>query len=230
MRFVIRASSFFRHSGFDIRHSCQGCGRSHGPLELTPTNENATRSLIPVVRCIVPRPDPTSRTATRRPDQPDIREIVDLYWETVYRLLYRLTGNTHDTEDLTQETFLRAMQRLEALRPGSNVRAWLLKIASNAFFDVHRRRRTASMRALETEPADTAGPPGEAVEASELNELLDAAIAALPDKSRVVFLLRAREGLSFREISEIIGTTEETARWHMLQARKALLASLNGKL
>jgi RNA polymerase sigma-70 factor (ECF subfamily) len=110
------------------------------------------------------------------------------------------------------------------------VRAWLLKIASNAFFDVHRRRRTASMRVLETEPVDSAGPPGEAVEASELNELLGDAIAALPDKPRVVFLLRAREGLSFREIAEIIETSEETARWHMLQARKALLARLNGKL
>ena len=145
------------------------------------TNENETCSLSLLVQCIVPRPEQTTGKSPQRPAaSPNIREVVDLYWTTVYRLLFRLTGNVHDTEDLTQETFLRAMERLGSLRPGSNLRAWLLKIASNAFFDVHRRRRTAAMQALEVEPAAPDEPPGRAIEAGELNELLAAAIAQLP--------------------------------------------------
>ena len=187
--------------------------------------------VISLVRCIVPRPDETiGKIPERAGGPPNMRELVDLHWTTVYRLLYRLTGNVHDSEDLTQETFLRAMERLGSLRPRSNLRAWLLKIATNAFFDVHRRRKTAAIRVLEVEPAAPDAYPGRAVEAAELNELLTAAIAALPEKTRVVFLLRAREGLSFREIAEVVGVSEETARWHMLQARKNLLARLNGKL
>ena len=179
----------------------------------------------------MPRPEQTTGKSPQRPAaSPDIREVVDLYWTTVYRLLFRLTGNVHDTEDLTQETFLRAMERLGSLRPGSNLRAWLLKIASNAFFDMHRRRRIAAVQVLEVEPAASDEPPGRAIEAGELNELLAAAIAQLPEKTRVVFLLRARERLPFREIAEVVGVTEETARWHMLQARKTLLARLDGKL
>ncbi len=157
-------------------------------------------------------------------------ELVDLHWSTVYRLLYRLTGNTHDTEDLTQETFLRAMKRIASLRPDSNLRAWLLRIASNAFFDVHRKRRTLKVQELEAEPPDVRESAESPIETAELRELLAAAIADLPEKARVVFLLRAREGLSFREIAEIVETSEETARWHMLQARKMLLGRLNGKL
>ena len=177
------------------------------------------------------RPDAISDEGAKpRAAGASLAELVDLYWSTVYRLLYRLTGDTHDTEDLTQETFLRAMKRLVSLRPESNVRAWLLRIASNAFFDLRRKRQTAKLKVLEDDPPDHRQPQPSAVETAELNELLAAAIAELPEKSRVVFLLRAREGLSFREIAEVVETTEETARWHMLQARKILLVRLNGKL
>jgi RNA polymerase sigma factor (sigma-70 family) len=56
------------------------------------------------------------------------------------------------------------------------------------------------------------------------------AIESLPETARVVFLLRGEQDLSFREIAQIIDASEETARWHMMQARKALLAKLDGKL
>ena len=62
-------------------------------------------------------------------------DVVNEHWNRVYRLLHCLTGNTHDTEDLTQETFLRALKRLDSFRPGTAMRAWLLRIATNAFFD-----------------------------------------------------------------------------------------------
>ena len=67
--------------------------------------------------------------------------VVEEHWTAVYKLVYSLTGNTHDTEDLTQETFLRALNRLDTFRPGTNMRSWLLRIACNAFFDWQRKRK-----------------------------------------------------------------------------------------
>jgi RNA polymerase sigma factor (sigma-70 family) len=60
--------------------------------------------------------------------------------------------------------------------------------------------------------------------------LVAAAIGQLDDTQRAVFLLRTQEDLSFREIAETLGTTEETARWHMMQARRKLMKQLDGKV
>ena len=74
------------------------------------------------------------------------------------------------------------------------------------------------------------GADDRAADRRELSNALTAALAELPETARAVFLLRAREELSFREIAETIGATEETARWHMLQARRKLMQRMNGWL
>jgi len=157
-------------------------------------------------------------------------QVVEQHWNAVYRLLYRLSGSSHDAEDLTQETFLRALQRRDSFRAGTNMRAWLMRIASNAFFDLQRRRRTAKATPLEDGQVQGAPTQAGPVETQELGGLLAAAIARLPETPRLVFLMRSLEELSFRDIAEAIGSTEETARWHMLQARRKLLEMLDGKL
>ncbi len=160
------------------------------------------------------------------------------YWDVVYQLLSRLTGNRHDAEDLSQETFLKAIERYDSFQAGTNLRAWLLRIATNAFLDRQRRRKVLRMTAM---PDDDVAPPpprsdtvatapGRGLEVRETHEAVLAAIGSLPDTPRVVFLLRVEQDMSFREIAELIGTSEETARWHMMQARKQLLARLEGKL
>jgi RNA polymerase sigma-70 factor (ECF subfamily) len=157
-------------------------------------------------------------------------EVVRAHWEAVYRMLYSLSGNTHDTEDLTQETFLRALKRLDTFKPGTQMRAWLLRIASNAFFDVQRKRRRADVRSLQTDPPGTTRRPGQALETAEQSALLKAALEELSETTRLVFHLRATEDLSFREIAALVGTTEQAARWHMHQARVKLLKRLGGNL
>jgi RNA polymerase sigma-70 factor (ECF subfamily) len=62
----------------------------------------------------------------------------------------------------------------------------------------------------------------------ELGAALADAIAELPETARAVFLLRTQEQMSFREIADVIGTSEETARWHMMQARRGLMKRLDG--
>jgi RNA polymerase sigma-70 factor (ECF subfamily) len=156
--------------------------------------------------------------------------VVHAHWMAVYRMLYYLSGNAHDTEDLTQETFLRALKRLDTFKPGTRMRAWLLRIASNAFFDVQRKRKRVEVQSLQEDPPAAARRPGQALEIAEQSELLKAAMEELSQTTRLVFHLRAQEGLSFREIAALAGTTEQAARWHMHQARVKLLKRMGGNL
>ena len=163
-----------------------------------------------------------------------LTEWARLHWDGVYALLYRLSGgDRHLAEDLTQETFLRAAERRATFAAGSNLRAWLMRIATNAFLDGRRRSQVAKAVPL-TEGADLPAAsdpsPARGLEGRELEQALGLAIAALPDGARAVFLLRTQQELSFREIAEVIGASEETARWHMLQARRQLMTKLNGTL
>ncbi len=157
-------------------------------------------------------------------------EVVNTHWSAVYRLLYTMTGNRHDTEDLTQETFLRALDRLETFATGTKMRAWLLRIASNAYFDVKRKRKRITQHPLADDVPERTSRPEAGLEAAEQNELLRVALEDLSETTRLVFHLRTQEELSFREVGELAGVSEEAARWHMQQARSKLTARLAGKV
>lgn len=184
-------------------------------------------------------PDPLNLTSTHkvkpeagRPAVPidSPARWVELYWDPVYKLLYRLSASSHEAEDLTQEAFLRAIERQGSFKPGTNRRAWLLRIATNAFLDRQRRKKVLKIGALPEEMPQDAAHPSQPMQTREMYGSLLEALGELPEMARVVFLLRGEQDLSFREIAQIIDASEETARWHMMQARKALLAKLNGKL
>ena len=153
-------------------------------------------------------------------------EVVEAHWTAVYRLLYSLTGNGHDTEDLTQETFLRALKRFDTFKKGTNLRAWLLRIGTNAFFDVTRKRQTLKISPL-TEDVLSEEKSAETVLAlAEQGRLVLVAMQELTELTRLVFHLRVTEDLSFKEIAGIAGVTEVAARQHMHQARTKLLKRL----
>jgi RNA polymerase sigma factor (sigma-70 family) len=156
----------------------------------------------------------------------DFTAIVNEHWTGVYKLLHTLTGNLHDTEDLAQETFLKAMNRLDTFQADTNMRAWLLRIATNAFFDLKRKQRRTDSQPLPEEIPEPLQHPGQSLEVKEQHQLLQIAMQELPETARLVFHLRAQEDLSFREIAEMLGTSEEAARWHMHQARSKLLGRL----
>ncbi len=82
----------------------------------------------------------------------------------------------------------------------------------------------------EMSPAIAEAAPQRDVENAELGESIAAAIGELPETPRLVFLLRTGEDMAFAEIAAMLEVTEETARWHMMQARRQLMAKLDGKL
>jgi RNA polymerase sigma factor (sigma-70 family) len=163
------------------------------------------------------------------PSREAFAAAVDDYWSTVYRFLYCSTGHAQDAEDLAQETFLRAWNRLETFEPGTAMRVWLLRIAANAATDLRRRRQKVGFAPLEHDPPGRHAAPGHALELTEQAGLLKVAIEQLSEMTRMVFHLRAQEDLSFREIAELVGTTEQGARQHMHQARTRLLKQMAEK-
>ena len=163
-------------------------------------------------------------SATELPLPPDsFKAVVELHWTAVYRLLYSMTGNPHDSEDLAQETFLRALRRWDTFKRGTNLRAWLLRIASNAYFDVRRKRQTLKIGPLPDEIESQQSGAEIALENREQAELIRIAVQDLTELTRLVFHLRIAEDLSFKEIAKLADITEVAARQHMHQARTKLL-------
>lgn len=149
--------------------------------------------------------------------------IVDAHWTSVYKLLFWMTGNVHDAEELTQDTFLRALQRFDTFQSGTQARAWLLRIATNVCQDLRRKQKRNRRVPLPDDlPSPTAGPDYRLDTAGQA-ELLKGALEELSATTRTVFHLRVQEDLSYREIAQLLGTTEQGARWHMHQVRSRLL-------
>jgi RNA polymerase sigma-70 factor (ECF subfamily) len=158
-------------------------------------------------------------------DRAAFAALVDCYYDRLYRWLFHLTHDRHAAEDLAQETFLKAYAGLGRFQAGTNFRAWLFRIGHNNFAN-QQRGRARRREPLPDDLADReAGPEEEALNRESLG-LLAQAVGRLPAEFRAAFLLRAEEGLSFRQIADVLELTEETARWRVFKARQKLLRVL----
>jgi RNA polymerase sigma-70 factor (ECF subfamily) len=172
--------------------------------------------------------DPRLVRSAQRGDPEARAELVERYWERVYRWLYRLTRDRHAAEDMAQETFLKAFAHLDRFRAGTNFGAWVFRIAHNNYANHCRAagRRRPLPDELAEELADAGSGPEEEAQGRETLRQLAGALDRLAPDFRAPLLLRAEEGLSFREIADVLGTTEETARWRVFKARQKLLRDL----
>lgn len=162
-------------------------------------------------------------------DREAFASLVERYWDRLYRWLFHLTRDGHNAEDLAQETFLKAFAALESFRAGSNFRAWLFRIAHNNFVNLRRAAKHNRQPMPRDWAGDDAGPEDEALSREALKTLADA-VSKLPVEFRAALMLRAEADLSFKEIAEILGTTEETARWRVFKARQKLMTVLEPEL
>jgi RNA polymerase sigma-70 factor (ECF subfamily) len=155
--------------------------------------------------------------------------LIERYWDRLYRWLYHLGHHRHAAEDLVQETFLKAFEKLASFRPGTNFRAWLFRIGYNTFLNQQRVNGRSRPLFADQLPAPQPG-PAEYAMSQEALQVLGRALARLPHDFRAAFLLRVEEGLSFRQIAGVLHITEETARWRVFKARKKLMAVLAPQL
>jgi RNA polymerase sigma-70 factor (ECF subfamily) len=151
-------------------------------------------------------------------------ELVRQHADRVYRLAYRLSGNQHDAEDLTQETFIRVFRSVQNYQPGT-FEGWLHRITTNLFLDMVRRRGRIRMEALPEDydrvPADEPNPE-QIYHDSRLGPDLQAALDSLPPEFRAAVVLCDIEGLSYEEIGATLGVKLGTVRSRIHRGRQAL--------
>lgn len=138
----------------------------------------------------------------------------------------RLLGERSDAEDLVQDAFLRALDRLPLLDPNRPFGPWFFTLLRNLGINQLRARK---VRYTEPEQFDAASPdalPDEEMIRAEVRERFDAALAALTPRQREIVMLFEVEGWKGAEIAEHLGLTPENVRWHLHQAKKSLRASL----
>ena len=149
----------------------------------------------------------------------------------VYSFLARLTGDRARAEDLCQETFLKAVRASADWAPRARFQTWLYAIARNRAIDEARRQAFRRAERLEdaagAAPSADDPPPDRAAEGALLRPKLEAALAALPEEQREVFLLREYAGLRFPEIAQVTGVPENTVKSRMRYALEALRARLS---
>ena len=159
---------------------------------------------------------------------PTWEEVVELHSARVYRLAYRLTGNPHDAQDLTQDVFVRVFRSLSSYTPGT-FEGWLHRITTNLFLDGVRRKARIRFEAL-PDDAERLASPGDGPEQAWLDGQLDgdieAALASLPPDFRAAVVLCDLEQLSYEEIAATLGLKLGTVRSRIHRGRTQLRVAL----
>jgi RNA polymerase sigma-70 factor (ECF subfamily) len=160
---------------------------------------------------------------------PSWEQVVQEHSPRVYRLAYRLTGNRHDAEDLTQEVFVRVFRSLSSYTPGT-FEGWLHRITTNLFLDQVRRKQRIRFDALPDDAGDRlAGSdpgPERAWEHNNLDHDVQAALDTLPPEFRAAVVLCDIEGLSYEEIAATLDVKLGTVRSRIHRGRAALRQAL----
>ncbi len=154
-------------------------------------------------------------------------ELVKRHQDLVYSLCYRMVGGADEAEDLTQEIFIRLIDKVGLWRGEAKFTTWLYRLAVNHCRDHLRRRRPEVVDADEFLVDSGPGPEGQA-EAGDLRNRVEAALMALPLDWRSVVWLRDIEGFSYQEIAEILEVELGTVKSRLARARAALASALEG--
>ncbi|MGQ9673593.1 MAG: RNA polymerase sigma factor [Candidatus Aminicenantales bacterium] len=163
-------------------------------------------------------------------DQDAYAELVRRNQEAIYRIIYRFTKNHNDTDDLAQETFLRAFRGLGQFKRKANFSTWVFRIAINLSLNfLKKRKKEKGMKTLEetmTSQAEGAHCPDSTADFNELRRRLNEAIDGLPLPYRSTFIMVVLEGLNHRRVARILGCSENTISWRVHKARKMIQAKL----
>jgi len=169
--------------------------------------------------------------AAQTGDRAAFGALVERHGDALFRWLWHLTRRHELAEDLTQETLLRAFTRLSQFEAGTNFRGWLFRIGHNTHANWCRSRARRREEPLvpgnegglsERRTGSRATDPTAHLEEDDTREHLLALLDGMPADYRQALLMRVEGELSFKEIGEIAGVSEETARWRVFKGRRWL--------
>jgi RNA polymerase sigma-70 factor (ECF subfamily) len=190
-------------------------------------------------------PDAELVERARKGELDAFEALTNRYEQRVYSLALRMLRHEQDAEDVTQQTFLSALESLAGFRGDASFATWLLRIATHAALKIIRKRKGLDTVSLEEATEETDGydsiphpeyiadwrqSPEELVQKHETQRLLEDALAKLDEKHRMVFLLRDVEGLSVKEAAEALGLSEANTKVRLLRARLQLREHLTQTL
>ena len=175
----------------------------------------------------------------------DINGLIDKYGKKVYNLAFRITGSRADAEDVSQETFLQVYQSLDSFRNESSVYTWIYKIALNNCLQFKKKMSRAYVESLDDkvemfkddipdEVQEWYSIPEKAVYINELlSEIRHGCLHflsfRLPENQRVVYVMRNVLDFSYKEISEILGISENVIKARLNRARANLADFFSGR-
>jgi RNA polymerase sigma-70 factor (ECF subfamily) len=173
-------------------------------------------------------------------EQDAFKRLMKKYHNAITHLVIRMVGSGDDVEDLTQEAFIKAFNSLASFNEEFAFSTWLYKIATNNCIDYLRKRklRTISIdRPLQTgdgeqhyEIPDDSHLPDKPILQRQQTNTIQTAIEALPEKYRLVIVMRHQEEKSYEEIAEQLDLPLGTVKAHIFRAREMLYKQLRGKV
>ncbi len=163
--------------------------------------------------------------------------IVEAHQERLIRLCERMLGDADEARDAAQDVFLKAYRKAGDVQPQGQVYTWLYRIAVNHCLNKLRRRKLVRFLRFETgstvadaaespifDPPDSRADPSEALEARQRWLATRKTIAKLPDNQKAVLILARFEGLSYRQIAEVLGITEGAVESRLVRAMRRIEA------
>ena len=184
--------------------------------------------------------DDTLRAQISRPlVSTDFSSLGEKYQGKVYAMVFGMIRNREDARDITQETFVKAYRNLESFRLEASFYTWIYRIAMNLAIDWTRRAKRRATSEFDDSVAsrDADGgiaevhheeSPSRSLERKQLRRQIMDALEKLPEDQRQVILLRELEGLSYKEIAEVMDIPEGTVMSRLFYARKKLQKLLSG--
>lgn len=198
-----------------------------------------TLLLLPLLGMAIGDDDPDRELveAVLAGDGAAYRGLVERYQGRIYSVCYGMVRNPEDARDMAQEAFVKAYQNLPKFRLEASFYTWLCRIAMNVSIDHIRRQKLRNHGEFDDQVAaqDSAGvvqlsqfrsDPVKNLERKQLHAAILAALDELPDEQKQIIILREVQGLSYKEISDVMDIPEGTVMSRLFYARKKLQAAL----
>src|SRR5689334_6824127 len=145
--------------------------------------------------------------------------FVSEHLRRIFVQIYRIVGNVADAQDLTQEAFIKALQRQDQLKDEQKAAHWLSRIATNTAIDFLRRHGRVTFCELDSAPEAPSVSPEDILLESEHREYLEAGLMVLTPRERAALVLRDVEGLPAEEVARQLDCSKATVRSHIANAR-----------